>query len=233
MPNVSITEIEKFTSIADKWWDINGPFKPLHEINPIRLEYICKQIRAHIGKEDMKDLSILDIGCGGGLVSVPLARLEAKVTGIDMGEENIKIAKEYSKSHQLDIEYICGEITSLKKKYDVIICLEVLEHVENITSFIQDISNLLKAGGLVIFSTINRTMKAFCLAIGAAEYLLNWVPRGTHSFEKFVKPSELGILCENNQILLSDILGMSYNIIKRQWMLSDDIDVNYFLTGYK
>lgn len=232
MTTSSSAEIQKFTTLADKWWDLNGPFKTLHEINPVRMEYVCGQIRKHIGREDIKDVSILDIGCGGGIVSVPLARLGGKVTGVDMGQENIDAAKQYAKTHKLNIKYICGEISSIKDKYDVITCLEVVEHVDNLEKFVIEISKLLKPGGLVIFSTINRTLKAFALAIGVAEYLTCWVPRGTHSFDKFVKPSELANLCEQNQIILSDIKGMSYNIISRKWLLADDIDINYFLTGY-
>jgi len=224
-------EIEKFTSVADSWWDVNGPFKPLHEINPTRLEYICNQIRKHIGKEDVSGLKILDIGCGGGIVSVPLARLGAKVTGVDLGAENIAVAKEYAASKKLEIEYINADISTLKTKYDVVLCLEVVEHVDNLEHFIQDLSKFLKPNGIAILSTINRTIKGFALGIVAAEYILRWVPRGTHSFDKFVKPSELTNLLEAQNINVSDVTGMSYNIFNKKWSLSDDIDVNYFLTG--
>ncbi len=224
-------EIKKFTSLADSWWDINGPFKPLHEINPTRLEYICNQIRKHIGKEDISGLKILDIGCGGGIVSVPLARLGAKITGVDLGAENIEVAKEYAKTKKLEIEYINADISTLKKQYDVILCLEVVEHVDDLENFIDDLSKLLKPNGIVILSTINRTAKGFALAIAAAEYILRWVPRGTHSFDKFVKPSELATMLETHNINVSDVTGMSYNIFNKKWSLSDDIDVNYFLTG--
>ena len=151
------TEIEKFTSIADDWWNIDGPFKKLHEINPTRLKYICRQIRQHIGREEILDVEILDVGCGGGIVSVPLARLGAKVTGIDLGAENISVAKEYAKSHKLKIEYLNVDIKQLKEKYDIVLCLEVLEHLDNLTEFIAELKKLLKPNGIVIFSTINRT----------------------------------------------------------------------------
>ena len=227
----NISEIEKFTSLADSWWDIDGPFKTLHEINPTRLEYICNQIRKHIGKEDISGLEILDIGCGGGIVSVPLARLNAKVTGLDAGPENIIAAKAYAKGEGLDIEYLSSDVSDIHKKYDVVLCLEVVEHVDNLDEFLKNISHLLKPNGLVILSTINRTLKAFALAIASAEYILRWVPRGTHSFDKFAKPSELTNLLEANNINVLDIKGMSYNIFSKRWSLSDDIGVNYFLTG--
>lgn len=224
-------EIEKFTSLADSWWDINGPFKTLHEINPTRLEYICNQIRKHIGNEDISGVEILDIGCGGGIVSVPLARIGARVTGLDAGAENIMVAKEYAKREGLDIEYLSSDISDIHKKYDIVLCLEVVEHVDNLDEFLKNISHLLKPNGLVILSTINRTMKAFALAIAAAEYILRWVPRGTHSFDKFVKPSEITNILEANNINVSDITGMSYNVFSKRWFLSNDISVNYFLTG--
>jgi 2-polyprenyl-6-hydroxyphenyl methylase/3-demethylubiquinone-9 3-methyltransferase len=226
-------EIEKFTSIADSWWDINGPFKQLHKINPIRLEYICNKIREHIGKESVNGLKILDIGCGGGIVSVPLARLGANVTGIDLGAENIAAAKEYAVSKGLEIEYIHSDISVLESEYDVILCLEVVEHVDDLKKFVENISKLLKPNGIVILSTINRTIKGFAFAIAAAEYILQWVPRGTHNFDRFVKPSELANMLESHNINVLDIMGMSYNIFNKRWFLSDDIDVNYFLSGIK
>ena len=229
--NKNISEIEKFTSIANSWWDIDGPFKKLHEINPTRLEYICNQIRKHINKEDISGLEILDIGCGGGIVSVPLARLGAKVTGLDAGDENIIVAKQYAETKGLNIEYLSSDISKLKRKYDVILCLEVVEHVDNLEEFTKNIAQLLKPNALVIFSTINHTLKAFAFAIVAAEYILNWVPRGTHSFDKFVKPSDLTNILEENNINISDVTGMSYNVISKKWSLSRDIDVNYFVTG--
>ena len=225
------SEIEKFTSIADSWWDLNGPFKPLHEINPTRLEYICRQIRKNIDRDDIAGLEILDIGCGGGIVSIPLARLGAKVTGVDLGAENITAAQEYAATQNLKINYLNLDIKNLDQKYDVVLCLEVVEHVDNLEEFMQSIASLLKPGGIVIFSTINRTIKGFALAIAAAEYILRWVPRGTHSFDKFVKPSELTNMLEAQNIKVSNITGMSYNIFNKKWALSDDMSVNYFLTG--
>ena len=231
MTKTNTAEIEKFTSLAESWWDLSGPFKTLHEINPTRLEYICDQIRKHIKKEDISGIEILDIGCGGGIVSVPLARLGAQVTGVDLGKENIAVAKEYAESKKLKIEYLNADIGTLNKQYDVVLCLEVVEHVDHLEEFMKDVSKLLKPNAIVILSTINRTMKAFAFAIAAAEYILRWVPRGTHSFDKFVKPSELTNRLEANNINVSNITGMSYNIFNKKWSLSDDIEVNYFLTG--
>lgn len=225
------SEIYKFTSIASSWWDTKGPFKTLHEINPTRLEYICSKIREHLGSEDISGTKILDVGCGGGIVSIPLARLGAEVTGVDAGQENIEVAKQNAVLKGVDIEFLSSDISTLKAKYDVILCLEVVEHIDNLEAFIRDISGLLKPKGMVIFSSINRTAKAFTLAIAAAEYVLQWVPRGTHSFDKFVKPSELTKMLEANNINVLDITGMSYNVMKRTWSLSSDVDVNYFLLG--
>lgn len=233
MTDIYNHEIHKFTSVASKWWDINGPFKPLHEISPIRMEYICTQIRNHIGKSDISGTKILDIGCGGGLVSVPLARLGANVTGIDLGEENIKAAESYAQSQCLQIRYEHIDIANIKEKYDVVLCLEVIEHIDNLDEFISHVVNTIKPGGIVIFSTINRTAKSLLLGIIAAEYLLSWVPKGTHSFDKFVKPSELVRILDKTKINVLDITGMSYNIFNKGWKLSRDIGVNYFLTGLK
>ena len=233
MTSSNVSEIQKFTSIADSWWDTNGPFKTLHEINPTRLEYICHKIRDRLGKKDISGTKILDIGCGGGLISIPLARLGAKVTGIDVGKENIEAAKKHAATKGIAVEFLSQDISTLKTKYDVVLCLEVVEHVDNLETFIHDISDLLKPNGIVIFSTINRTLKAFALAIGVAEYILRWVPRGTHSFDKFVKPSQLTKMLEANEINVLDITGMSYHLLDKRWDLSSDIDVNYFLTGKK
>jgi len=230
--SVNIHEVEKFSNLADGWWDENGPFKTLHEINPIRLEYICSKIRNYYG-DDLSVLEILDAGCGGGIISIPLARLGAKVTGIDAGKANIEAAKTHAKKKGIKIDFLCTNIEEHKKQYDVLLCLEVIEHVDNLEEFMESLASLLKPGGLIILSTINRTIKAYLLAIGAAEYILNWVPRGTHDFKKFVKPSELTNIIENNNINLSDISGMSYNIITKSWKLSDDVDVNYFISGVK
>jgi 2-polyprenyl-6-hydroxyphenyl methylase/3-demethylubiquinone-9 3-methyltransferase len=226
--SVNKDEIEKFSSLADKWWDLDGPFKILHEINPIRLEYICSKL----GK-DLANLSILDVGCGGGLISLPLAKLGAKVDAIDASSENITAAKLYAKNKKSNVNFISNPIEKHSGSYDAVICLELIEHVDNLEEFISNIAKALNPGGKIIFSTINRNPKSYALAIGMAEYVLGWVPKKTHDFSKFVKPSELVKILEQNNIIVSDITGMSYNIFKRSWKLSPNVDVNYFLFGIK
>jgi len=226
--SVNQSEIERFSALSESWWDINGPFKILHEINPIRLEYICSKLGYNL--ESMK---ILDVGCGGGIVSLPLAKLGGKIDSIDASEENIKAAKAYAKTKKSPVNFICNAIENHKGIYDAIVCLELIEHVDNLEIFIANISDHLAPGGKIIFSTINRNIKSYLLAIGMAEYILGWVPKKTHSFDKFVKPSELVNLLEKNNIIVSDITGMSYNILRRSWELSRDVDVNYFLFGAK
>ncbi|MEY3197288.1 MAG: bifunctional 2-polyprenyl-6-hydroxyphenol methylase/3-demethylubiquinol 3-O-methyltransferase UbiG, partial [Pseudomonadota bacterium] len=200
-------EVEKFTSIAESWWETEGPFKTLHEINPTRMEYICSQIREH---KTIDNLKILDVGCGGGIVSIPLARLGAKVTGIDAGKENIEVAKKYASSQGLKIDYQNILLEDIKEEYDVILCLEIIEHIDDLDKFFKSVSANLKPGGLIICSTLNRTLKGLALGIIAAEYILRWVPQGTHNFNKFVKPSELNDFLEKNAIKVIDISGMSY-----------------------
>lgn len=230
MNNSSINkiEVEKFSKLSDKWWDINGPFKILHEINPVRLEYITCKLN-----DNLSNLSILDVGCGGGLVSLPLAKLGAKIDAIDASSENIEAAKAHAKLKKSLVNFICNPIEKHSGSYDVIICLELIEHVDNLEEFIENIANRLKPGGKIIFSTINRNPKSYLLAIGMAEYVLGWVPKKTHDFSKFVKPSELVKILEQNNIFVSDITGMSYNILNRSWKLSRDVDVNYFVFGIK
>jgi 2-polyprenyl-6-hydroxyphenyl methylase/3-demethylubiquinone-9 3-methyltransferase len=186
------------------------------QINPVRMEYIV----SILGAENIKNMKILDLGCGGGLMSFPLANLGAKVDAIDASEENIEAAKLYAKNQKSKVNFIHSSVEEHKGLYDAIICLELIEHVDNLDEFIMNLSKLLKPKGKVIFSTINRNLKAYFLAKTMAEYVLNWVPRNTHNFKKFVKPSELADLCEVNNITISDITGMSYNLIGKSWKLS-------------
>jgi 2-polyprenyl-6-hydroxyphenyl methylase/3-demethylubiquinone-9 3-methyltransferase len=226
--SVNKDEVEKFSSLADTWWDLDGPFKILHEINPIRLEYICSKLGNNLANS-----SILDVGCGGGLISLPLATLGAKVDAIDASSENIEAAKLHAKIKKSPVKFICNPIEKHKGSYHAIVCLELIEHVDNLEEFVKNIAEALKPGGKIIFSTINRNPKSYALAIGMAEYVLGWVPKKTHDFSKFVKPSELVKILEQNNIIVSDITGMSYNILKRSWGLSRNVDVNYFLFGMK
>lgn len=225
--SINKSELEKFAKIADSWWDLDGPFKILHQINPVRLEYIKSQIK------DISKMHLLDLGCGGGIVSFPLEKMGAKVTALDAGKENIEAAKIEAKKRKSKIDFVCSTIEEHKKSYDTIICLELLEHVDNPEDFIADTCKNLKKGGQIIFSTLNRNPKSYLLAIGMAEYLLRWVDKGTHDYKKFIKPSELVKILEQNNIKVTDISGMSYNVVSRSWNISKDVDVNYFVTGHK
>ncbi len=232
-------EVEKFTSIASKWWDYDGPFKLLHEINPLRLSYILQQVKIAFdlpNNNEFSKLKIIDIGCGGGILSIPLARLGFEVKAIDAGRENIDIAIAKAKSENLAIDFQNIDIKDLSdkgEKFDIIICLEVLEHVDNPEEFISYISSLAKKDTLVILSTLNRNLKSKFLAIYMAEYVLNMVPKNTHEYEKFITPYELKQFCAQNNMSVKDFTGMSFNIISREWEISNDLGVNYFATFKK
>lgn len=233
MSSVNKKEIEKFSEIADEWWDPKGKFKPLHKFNPIRIKYIKENIinkfKLKNKKKPLEKINILDIGCGGGLLSEPMQRLGANVTGIDASIKNIKIAKLHAKKNKLKINYLCSSPEKLKinKKFDVILNMEIVEHVEDIQFFLKSCSKLLKKNGLMFVATINKTLKSYMFAIVGAEYVLKWLPIGTHEWEKFVKPEDLKNILANNNLILSEIDGMKFNIIKDEWNISKDISVNY------
>ncbi len=225
--SINKEEVSKFSKLSHDWWNETGELRTLHQINPLRLIYIRSKIIEHFGTFPNK-IRILDVGCGGGLVSVPLSRLGADVTGLDASPENINAAKNYAEEKNLSIDYICGTAEEHKSQYDVVLCLEIIEHVIDPASFIESVSKLLKPGGMLILSTINRTIKSYMMAIISAEYLLRWVPRGTHEFNKFVKPSELSNYTNNSGLELKHLQGLGYDIVKMSWTLQEDIDVNYF-----
>ena len=233
MTTINKKEIEKFSKMADEWWDPNGKFKPLHKFNPIRIQYIKENIIKNFNlpknNEPLSGINILDIGCGGGLLSEPMSRLGASVTGIDASEKNIQIAKLHSKKNKLKINYICSspEKINVKKKFDVILNMEIVEHVEDIELFLKSSSNLLKKNGLMFIATINKTLKSYIFAIVGAEYILRWLPVGTHEWEKFVKPEDLKKILYKNNLSLSKLDGMNFDIIKDQWKISNDLSVNY------
>ena len=233
MTTINKKEIEKFSKMADEWWDPNGKFKPLHKFNPIRIQYIkeniIKNFNLQKNNEPLSGINILDIGCGGGLLSEPMSRLGASVTGIDASEKNIQIAKLHSKKNKLKINYICSspERINVKKKFDVILNMEIVEHVEDIELFLKSSSNLLKKNGLMFIATINKTLKSYIFAIVGAEYILRWLPIGTHEWEKFVKPEDLKKILYKNNLSLSKLNGMNFDIIKDQWKISNDLSVNY------
>ena len=226
-------EIEKFSRIAEEWWDPEGKFKPLHKFNPIRIKYIKENIINQFNTKNktkpLSGINILDIGCGGGLLSEPMSRLGANITGIDASIKNIKIAKLHAKKNGLKINYICSSPEKLKitKKFDVILNMEIVEHVEDISFFLKSCSKLLNKNGLMFVATINKTLKSYVFAIVGAEYVLRWLPIGTHDWEKFVKPEELKEILSKNNLFLKKLDGMHFNIIKDEWSITNDLSVNY------
>ena len=233
MSSVNKIEIEKFSNMADEWWDPHGKFKPLHKFNPIRIKYIkeniIRQFKIKNKNKPLSGINILDIGCGGGLLSEPMCRLGANVTGIDASIKNIKISKLHAKKDNLKINYICSSPEKLKisKKFDVILNMEIVEHVEDISFFLKSCSKLLNKNGLTFVATINKTLKSYVFAIVGAEYVLRWLPIGTHDWEKFVKPEELKEILSKNNLFLKKLDGMHFNIIKDEWSITKDLSVNY------
>lgn len=233
MTSVNKKEIEKFSKMAEEWWDPNGKFKPLHKFNPIRIRYIKDNIINHFNLNDkskpLNKINILDIGCGGGLLSEPMSRLGANVVGIDASEKNIKIAKMHATKNNLKIEYKNTSPENLKtnKKFDVILNMEIVEHVEDINFFIKSCSKLLKKNGIMFVATLNKTLKSYVFGIIGAEYIMRWLPIGTHEWEKFVNPDDLIAISKKNNLTVQKLDGMKYNLIKDQWTLSNDKSVNY------
>ena len=233
MSSVNKIEIEKFSNMADEWWDPHGKFKPLHKFNPIRIKYIKENIINHFNTKNknkpLSGINILDIGCGGGLLSEPMCRLGANITGIDASIKNVKTAKFHAKKNGLKINYICSSPEKLKisKKFDVILNMEIVEHVEDISFFLKSCSKLLNKNGLMFVATINKTLKSYVFAIVGAEYILRWLPIGTHEWEKFVKPEDLKKILVKNNLSLKKLDGMHFNLIKDEWGISKDLSVNY------
>ena len=226
-------EIEKFSIIAEEWWNPDGKFKPLHKFNPIRISYIKDNIINSLKLENkekpLERIKILDIGCGGGLLSEPMTRLGAKVTGIDASEKNINVAKLHAKKNNLDIEYICTSPEKFQPsiKFDVILNMEIIEHVDNVEFYLKACSNLLKRNGVMFVATLNKTLKSYLFAIIGAEYILRWLPIGTHEWEKFVKPEDLINILKNHNLKMNKIDGVKLDLIKNNWKLSSDKSVNY------
>ena len=240
MTTINKEEIQKFSSLADEWWDVKGKFKPLHMFNPIRIEYITQMIKKHFNISDKKinpfnELKILDIGCGGGLISEPMARLGANVTGIDASEKNIKIAQIHSEENNLKINYINSSPERLKEKeeFDIILNLEIIEHVEDVKLYIDSCSKLLKKGGLMFTATLNRTVVSYIKAIVGAEYILRWLPIGTHDWNKFIRPEELEKKLSIANFKTIEIKGLEFNPFNKKWKKSDNLSVNYIICSSK
>ena len=230
MTNVDTSEIAKFEAVAQRWWDRDGEFKPLHDLNPVRLNYINE-------RTPLAGKKVLDVGCGGGILSEGLAFRGAEVTGIDMGKAPLDVARTHAESQQLTIDYRQIPVEALAAEmpaaFDVVTCMEMLEHVPDPASVVRACATLVKPGGHVFFSTLNRNPKSYMLAIVAAEYVLNMVPRGTHDYLKFIKPSELAGWARDASLAVKDVSGMSVNPLTNQFRVSKDADVNYFLHTQK
>ena len=233
-------EIQKFSKLADEWWDVKGKFKPLHMFNPIRIEYITDNIKKHLKIQNNKNfflegLNILDIGCGGGLISEPMARLGANVTGIDASEKNINVARLHSKKSGLQINYLNKSPENLneKEKYDIILNLEIVEHVENVNLYIKSCYKLLKKNGIMFTATLNRSFISYLKAIIGAEYILRWLPIGTHDWNKFIKPEELEQLLNQEKFSTLNLKGLKFNPFSQKWKKSNDLSVNYIICSLK
>ena len=240
MTTINKEEIQKFSNLAEEWWDVKGKFKPLHMFNPIRIEYILDEIAKHFKikrerKDFLKNLKILDIGCGGGLISEPMARLGGDVTGIDASEKNIKVASMHGEKNNLRINYLNKSPEQLKdrEKFDIILNLEIVEHVDNLDLYLKSCHNLLKKNGLMFTATINRTLTSYIKAIVGAEYILRWLPIGTHDWNKFIKPEELQKKLADKNFSTSDVRGLEFKPIYNKWKKSDNLSVNYIICSIK
>jgi 2-polyprenyl-6-hydroxyphenyl methylase / 3-demethylubiquinone-9 3-methyltransferase len=234
-------DVARFTAIAERWWDATGDFAPLHKLNPPRLEFIRDHLCQHFSRDPLapsplEGLNIIDVGCGGGLLSEPMARLGATVTGIDAGEENVAIARTHASAMDLEIDYrrvLPEEMSKESAGYDVVISMEVVEHVSDLDLFLQSLADLLKPGGVMLLSTLNRTLKSLALAKIGAEYILRWVPPGTHDWQKFVRPSELADGLRPHGVEIVDLKGILYQAGRDQWVLGKALDVNYIACAKK
>lgn len=243
--SVDPTEISNFAAMADEWWDENGKFKPLHKFNPLRIGYIRDQVVAHFLDLDadaplplkpLKGLRLLDIGCGGGLLSEPMARLGAEVVAADASSTNINVASLHAEKAGLKIDYrhtTAEEMAASGEQFDIILNMEVIEHVADLDGFTAACCQMLKPGGLMFVATLNRTLKSYALAIVGAEYILRWLPRGTHNWKKFLRPSEVVGLLRQNGLQIEKMAGASYNPLDSTWSLSRDLSVNYMLCAIR
>jgi 2-polyprenyl-6-hydroxyphenyl methylase/3-demethylubiquinone-9 3-methyltransferase len=237
--SIDTAEIERFSKLASTWWDPRGPMAPLHKLNPVRLGYIRDKVTAHFGRDPkkldcLKGLRMLDIGCGAGILSEPLARLSASMVGADPSEENIAVASAHAEDNGVEVDYRATTAEALAEageKFDVVLAMEVVEHVNDVGEFVATCASMVKPGGLMIAATLNRTLKSFALAIVGAEYILRWLPRGTHQWDKFVTPQEFERAIEYAGLNVTGERGVIYNPLADRWQLSSDMDVNYMLVA--
>ena len=240
-PSLDPSEVAKFSAMAAEWWNPKGKFGVLHVFNPVRLQFIKEQVTARLARdplerEPFKGLRFLDIGCGGGLLTEPMSRLGASITGVDPSERNIKTASVHAQEIGLDIDYRVGtaeDLAAADEQFDVILNMEVIEHVADPVAFTRTCASMLKPDGLMFVATLNRTLKSFGLAIVGAEYVLGWLPKGTHQWEKFITPAELKGWLADNGLTVKEELGVTYSPFTRQWRVSRDMDVNYMLVAQK
>ena len=236
---VDTDEVEKFSALAEEWWDPHGKMAPLHKFNPVRLAYIRDEICAHFGRNakqvpSLGGLRVLDIGCGAGLLCEPLTRLGGELVGVDPSAKNIAAARLHAQQSGLAIDYRVGTAEALAnagERFDVVLAMEVVEHVADVNLFVRRCAEMVRPGGMMILATLNRTLKSFALAIVGAEYILRWLPRGTHQWDRFVTPNELEIAVELGGLRVTDTKGMIYNPLTDSWQLGRDTDVNYMMTA--
>jgi len=238
-PTIDKDEVARFSRVAAQWWDTRGPMAALHKFNPVRLGYVRDRVAEHFGRDpkligSLAGLRILDIGCGGGILAEPLARLGANVVGVDPSQSNIAVAQQHAAQSRLAIDYRCTAAETLAEAgevFDIVLAMEVVEHVADLDLFVELAAGMVKPGGLLFVATLNRTMKSFALAIVGAEYILRWLPRGTHQWDKFVTPDELELAIERNGLRIVGETGVIYNLFADRWQLATDMDVNYMLVA--
>lgn len=234
---INQAEVEKFSALADQWWDPKGQFKPLHKFNPVRLAYIREKVLAHFVRDGVKrapfeGLSLLDVGCGGGLLCEPMSRLGFDVLGVDAAERNIKIASIHAEKMGADVNYAhktAEQLVEEGQQFDVVLNMEVVEHVDNVPLYLKSCAALVKPGGLLFTATINRTARAYALAIVGAEYVLRWLPKGTHDYSKFLAPEEITSVLEREGLRIKDKCGVTYSPFRDEWSRSRDMNVNYMV----
>lgn len=234
-------EVARFNRLAETWWDPHGPMRPLHRFNPVRVQFIRDLTANHFSRnirseEPLRGLTILDIGCGGGVLSEPMARLGASVTGLDPADKNLAVASQHAQQQGLSIDYRPSRVEELAENgetFDVVLAMEVVEHVADVNAFVEATCAVVRPGGLLVMATLNRTAKSFALAIVGAEYILRWLPKGTHDWHKFVTPDELATSITRNGLVITQRIGVTYNPLRDQWRQSSDMAVNYMLAAVR